>query len=345
MNVQLLIDAIVRQTTVLLAQLATSGGVRAPLAHIANQVFVDLSTELENQGLSRKVTADMFGMSLRTYRRKTQRLKESVTYRGRSLWEAILDFLETESMATRRQVLDRFHRDEENVIRGLLRDMVESNLVFCSGTELNAVYRIATPSELRKIRDEQGQQGLDEIVWAIIYREGPIHRSRLKEICSLSTEVLEDVLQRLIGSERIQCQQQGDDAVLSSQQLFVNLGSPSGWEASVYDHFHAMVKTICNRLEKESYPEHLQERIGGSTYTLEVAPGHPMEQEVLNTLEQCRTKTSDLAKRVSAYNKQHRLCDDYESVVIYFGQSVILHERKSDDPSDALRRESESGNE
>ena len=46
MNVKILIDSIVRQTTVLIAQLATSGGVRAPLAHVANQVFLDLSREL-----------------------------------------------------------------------------------------------------------------------------------------------------------------------------------------------------------------------------------------------------------------------------------------------------------
>jgi hypothetical protein len=38
MRTHLLIDAIVRQTTVLIAQLATAGGFRAPLAHIAEQV-------------------------------------------------------------------------------------------------------------------------------------------------------------------------------------------------------------------------------------------------------------------------------------------------------------------
>jgi len=47
MNVQLLIDSIVRQTTVLIAQLATAGGVRAPLSHVAGQVFVELSRALE----------------------------------------------------------------------------------------------------------------------------------------------------------------------------------------------------------------------------------------------------------------------------------------------------------
>jgi len=36
MNALVLIDSVVRQTTVLMAQLATSGGIRAPLAHLAN---------------------------------------------------------------------------------------------------------------------------------------------------------------------------------------------------------------------------------------------------------------------------------------------------------------------
>jgi len=54
MTIELLIHAIVRQTTILIAQLATSRGVRAPLAQIANQVFLDLVRELERQGVSRR---------------------------------------------------------------------------------------------------------------------------------------------------------------------------------------------------------------------------------------------------------------------------------------------------
>ena len=36
MNTKLLVDSIVRQTTVLIAQLCTAAGVRAPLAQIAD---------------------------------------------------------------------------------------------------------------------------------------------------------------------------------------------------------------------------------------------------------------------------------------------------------------------
>lgn len=66
MNVNLLIDAIVRQTTVLIAQVATAAGIRAPLSHMANQVFLDLVRELKEQGLGNKVIADMFGLALST---------------------------------------------------------------------------------------------------------------------------------------------------------------------------------------------------------------------------------------------------------------------------------------
>ena len=55
-----------------------------PLAHVANQVFLDLTQELHAQGVSRRVSADMFGLALRAYLRKIQRLRESTTDRGRS---------------------------------------------------------------------------------------------------------------------------------------------------------------------------------------------------------------------------------------------------------------------
>src|SRR5687768_7502850 len=73
MNTKLLIDAIVHQTTVLIAQLSTASGIRAPLSHVADQVFLELSREIEAQGVSRKVAADMFGLAIRTYQKKVQR--------------------------------------------------------------------------------------------------------------------------------------------------------------------------------------------------------------------------------------------------------------------------------
>ena len=79
MNVRLLVDGIVRQTTILIAQLSTTAGVRAPLAHVADQVFLDLAREIEGQGVSRKVVADMFGLAIRSYQKKVRRLTAGST--------------------------------------------------------------------------------------------------------------------------------------------------------------------------------------------------------------------------------------------------------------------------
>ena len=86
MDPRILIDAIVRQTMVLIAQLSTIDGMRSPLSHVADEVFVGLVRELESQGVGKKVIADMFGLALRSYRQKVQRLSESVTQRGVTLW-------------------------------------------------------------------------------------------------------------------------------------------------------------------------------------------------------------------------------------------------------------------
>jgi hypothetical protein len=154
-NVQLLIDSIVRQTTVLIAQLATAGGARAPLAHVANQVFLYLAEELDSQGVSRKVCADMFGLALRTYQRKVQRLAESNTDRGRSLWEAVFQYLDEQKIATRNQVLVRFNRDDDQLVRGVLHDLTESGLIFSSGTGDGTVYRAATKDDVSYVHSSQ----------------------------------------------------------------------------------------------------------------------------------------------------------------------------------------------
>src|SRR5262245_54656472 len=113
MDVTLLIEAIVRQTMVLVAQLATAGGARASLSRTANQVFLNRVSELKDQGLGNKVIADMFGMALRTYHERVQRLSEGTSSQGRSLWEALLTFVQEQKVTTRAEALAAFFKDDE----------------------------------------------------------------------------------------------------------------------------------------------------------------------------------------------------------------------------------------
>jgi hypothetical protein len=116
---------------------------RAPVAHIANQVFVQLARELESQGVSRKVSADMFGMALRAYQRKLRRLAEAETDPASTSWRAVLEFVRA-TLASREQLSRRFPRDEERQLLSVVHDLIESGLVFRSGSGVRAVYRAAS---------------------------------------------------------------------------------------------------------------------------------------------------------------------------------------------------------
>lgn len=327
MNVALLIDAVVRQTTVLIAQLATTGGVRAPVAHLANQVFLDLAREFEDQGVSRKVSADMFGMALRAYLRKIQRLSESSTEHGRSLWEAVYDFVRSRDVVTRKEVLDRFRRDDESQVRSVLHDLAESGFVFQTGTVHDSMFRAATDQELGRMRELKDGR-IDELLWAIVYNSGPIDRAALGRIEALRAADVDAALERLSAVGRITVDEHLDGRKYRAHSLVVPLGSEIGWEAAVFDHFHAMVATICRKLSR-SRKASAADDVGGSTYTFEVWPGHPMEAEVRALLSRFRAEHSDIRARVRAHNDAQGVPPNAYEVVVYGGQYVADGEDES----------------
>jgi hypothetical protein len=319
LNAQVLIDSIVRQVTVLIAQLATSGGIRAPLSHVANQVFLDLARELEAQGVSRKVSADMFGMALRAYIRKVRRLSEAQTEHGRTLWQALLDFVRGQGLVTRQRVLERFRADGELQVTAVLHDLTESGLVFCSGAGQSAVYRAASDDELDRLAQLSDASGLDELAWVLIYREGPFSSERLRELLGRSAAATDEVIERLLTSSRVQ---RAPDGQLVAKDFVVPLGASAGWEAAVFDHVQAVVQTICQRLQAAASAD-AAANIGGSTYSFDVWPGHPLEQGVKAQLRELREKLGALREQVDEHNRAHGLPVEHQQVVTYVGQCVL----------------------
>ena len=330
MNVKILIDSIVRQTTVLLAQLATSGGVRAPLAHVANQVFLELTRELDAQGVSRKVSADMFGMALRSYLRRIQGLSESSTERGRTLWEAVLDYLSQDEVRSRAQVLTRFSHDDHNLVRGVLHDLTENGLVFSSGSGAEQVYRATTKAEQLQMGALADPSGLEELLWAFIYREGPVSRAELREFAASSPARTDAALERLLALGKISVDGGGEARSYRAERLEVLLADEVGWEAAVFDHYRALVQTICQRLTRGAQSVQTQARVGGSTFTLDVWQGHPFADEAYGVLTRFRAIHTELFERIERYNAEHGRPDDYDQVVVYGGQHV-LPRRRSDE--------------
>jgi hypothetical protein len=321
-NVNLLIDAMVRQTTVLIAQLATTAGARAPLAHTANRVFLDLVRELKQQGLGSKVISDMFGLTLRAYHAKVARLSESGTERGRSLWEALLEFVQEKGSVSRLAILERFSGDEEAVIRSVLRDLVDTGLLFRSGRGDWATYRPATDDD--DARNGADGEHLAHLVWIVVHRYGPVTQSEIAERVPTDSAALEQALTLLLRDGRIVAHEASGKTTYSTNGCVIPLGSSAGWEAAVFDHYQALVTALCTKLRLGRARAVRGEWIGGSTYSAVVWEGHPLQSEVLGLLQRTRDHATSLRERVEAYNATHAAPPEGDQrVIFYAGQTVL----------------------
>ena len=321
MNVNLLIEALVRQTTVLIAQLATAAGARAALAHTANQVFMDLVRELKEQGLGNKVIADMFGLSLRTYHNRIARLSESTTERGRSLWEAMLAYIQERGPLARGEVLRRFARDDEVMVRSVLKDLVDSGMVFRAGRGDFTTYQAAAVP-VGSPEAPGAVQRATPFVWLVVYRQGAVTRTELAEHVPVHEAVLDQALESLLAEHRIRREQRGDDWVYSSDECVIPLGDPVGWEAAVFDHFQAMATAIAGKLRLGLTQAVRGEWMGGSTYSFDLWEGHPLHDEVVAMLQSTRERAAELRQRVEDYNAVHPH-EHERKVTFYAGQSVV----------------------
>lgn len=338
MNVQLLIDSLVRQTMVLIAQVATTAGTRAPLAHVANQVFLNLVSEIERQGVSRKVVADMFGLALRSYQQKVQRLTESATDSGRTLWEAVFSFVGRKQVASHAEVLMRFARDDEAQVKSILRDLVDSGLVYRTGRGESAMYRVAPEDDLRQVPAGAEAQSVAAVVWAHVYRHGPITRQQLATLVHLADDELDAALDTLSSDGRVSREGAGRDVTFTSPTWLIELGSTAGWEASLLDHHQAVVAAICTKLSNGSTRALPDDQVGGSTFSFDVHPGHPAEKRVLELLAKTRNDLVSLWNEVSAHNGAHgRNHPGQRRVTFYCGQYVTDEDGDPTKPNDAAR--------
>jgi hypothetical protein len=318
MDAKLLIDAIVRQTTVLIAQLSTSAGIRAPLAHVADQVFLDLASEIEAQGVGRKVVADMFGLALRSYQKKVQRLTESATVRERTLWEAVLAYLSEEGSATRERIVEHFRADPEHDVAAVLVDLVGQGLAYSTGKGRTAVYGPSSDVDRGRVAERARDESIAPMVWLSLYRRSS---SRAQLVASLPFDpaLVDRAVDLLVAEGRVR----RDGERLSAETFLVPVGAELGWEAAVFDHFSAVASAIAAKVRQgpRSRPGDV---VGGATLTFEIAPGHPDEAEVFGLLARVRKDVNDLWARVKQHNERHPESGEQPvKVTFYFGQNVV----------------------
>lgn len=327
MNVQLLIDRLVHQTTILVAQLATTSGIRAPLSHVANQVFLDLSVALEEQGVGRKVAADMFGMALRSYQAKIRRISESSTNQNITLWEAIFDYIKSQQVVTKVEVLRRFRHDDEASIKGILTDMVANHVVFQTGHHHNATYRVVSDLELEAIIKHEDREAMPWLVWSAIYQNKQLSHEQLEAMFSKRLDILAESLDELLKQHHVQVEETPEGKVYRSELCVIPMEDPAGWEAALFEHINTVFGAVGLKLQQMQLKAKPTDTIGGSTYHFNLWPGHPHEEEVLGLLRTVRAQAGQLRQRVTDYNINHTEDQPTQRVSFYVGQMVITEDQ------------------
>ena len=334
-----LIQLVMQQTTVLIAELATSAGLRAPLARLADQVFLDLTQEISRQGVSRSVIADMFGISLRSFQKKVHRLRAGATQPEQTLWEGVLRHVEAHGGATRSQVLAAFSRDDPRDVVAVLRDLVASGVLYGTGRGQLAAYRAASAADQEALFRERSLDTLLHLVWLEIGAgpEGVSHAELLRRFPNRAPE-LDQALDQLVQRGDVHTSEDDGMTHYRTEAVHIPVGSEAGWESAVFDHFRAVCGAIANKLRNggPGADAGQTDLIGGATLAFEVYPGHPYEHEVKQLLPRLRAQANEVWSRVNAYNRQAPTpnAETRQRVVFYLGQNVLAEPEERDEAHD-----------
>ena len=339
MNPSVLIDLVVSQLTVLIAQIATHSGMRVPLARVADEVFSNLVRQLQEQGVPQKVIADMFGLALRGYQTRVRRLEEQLEEEERTLWMRVLDRVEQDGPICRTDLQASFADADDATLRAVLRDLQETGLVFSSGRRDNPVYIVASDTVRQQLDDELAARSLQDLVAVCLYRGGPQTARDVALRLKADLDDVQDAIDVLLAATRVElvgvdpgasqdgCVQQGggDPAPryrARTYRVAAQGAHSGGWEAAVFDHVQAMSATIIQSLAAGGDDER-RRVVGGGTYSFDIWPGHPLEADVLDLLERSRRIASEVRQRVQEHNDANGLPAERTRVTFYCGQSRI----------------------
>jgi hypothetical protein len=264
----------------------------------------------------------MFGMALRTYQKKIARVAESASVQGKTLWEAVYEFIKTES-PTRRRVLERFRNDGEREVSSVLRDLVSNGMAFVTGDGLNVAYGVTSERMQSQVLEARDFEAVAHVIWLKVF-QGVGDCASLSAALGVEESQVQRALEELESAGRVQQR----DGVWVTRNVHIPMGSTSGAEAAMLDHFRAVCNVLTSRSRAFFDPNPddggadgtQRAADGGSTFSFSVYPGHPAESEVLSLLARSRGETQRLWERVSTYNEQHAPPPEARTVTFYCGQ-------------------------
>jgi hypothetical protein len=144
-----LTEDIARGAGRLVARVAISGDERRPIHWVQETFLLGIVDELEQSGVSRKVAADMLGVTRRTLSRQMNAAQSAAELREGSTWARILEAI-SQGPIRREELLGRFRGVESRTLASILLDMVECGVIEEDGGLLRR-----TSGDGEAISDEQ----------------------------------------------------------------------------------------------------------------------------------------------------------------------------------------------
>lgn len=317
MNHKLLLVAVVREFARLAAAIATYKGARASLAHMDVHMFGALANALQQQGVGRRVSADMLGMVKRAFLRKVSRANASITDRSRSLWEAVYDYIAALQEVPLTHIEQRFSRDDLEALQGVLADMRESGVVRVEGKGREALYRVPHRDEIE--RDLKVREDATDLVWTFIHH-GLTTRDMLLGR-GVRAKELDTALDELLEEQRVE--REVIDGVERYRTAHYSIPAGTALEGAIFDHVHAITTTLVTILSNPN------ETAGASTYQLDVWPEHPMYMEARQLFREIRERASELRGRIDEHNAAKSDRPAGRRLNLYVGLSVENDSRSS----------------
>jgi hypothetical protein len=212
-------------------------------------------------------------------------------------------------------------------VRGVLNDLVESGIVFRAGRGDRMTYRAARQDELALHEYSASSAGLGNLVWLAVHRSGPAPVEDIEALVPCEPGTLRSTLDELVREGRVVRTESSGVVRYGAEQCVIPLGDAGGWEAALFDHYQAVVATICTKLRLGRTRASADDTVGGSTYGFTVWPGHPHHAEVLGFLGRMRAEAAALRATVRAHNAAHAApSGESIGVIAYVGQTVIEDE-------------------
>jgi hypothetical protein len=259
-------------------------------------------------------------MALRTYQRRTQRLAESASDQGKTLTEAVLEYVEHNRGATRATILSRFRHDGDRETRAVLSDLVHSGLLYATGSGQTTLYGTTSDAERQRLTRHTDGAALEHMLVSDLYRSGGGAESQLAERFDTSEERIREAISETVRDGRVTRE---EDGTLRVRTFQIDEKSEAGWESAVFDHFHAVAVAIASKLHLRAHEDDNAKWVGGSTLRFELHHKHPARHEVLELLSSTRRRLNELWQRAADYNDAHPHPDEERVVVsFYFGQNV-----------------------